>query len=135
MAAALTFSPRAIQQPDTHTMSDAQPASSDAIKKRVDVQAAIAAAQNQTSISAPLGDWTLKVDLKLEPNAAVATPADGTETPVHPVQNRLLVPSLWLPWKSVRSRFRSGFPLRAVPLPRLPTVPRRPVRLVKVSPH
>ena len=65
-------------------MSDTQPASSDATKKRVDVQAALAAAQNQTSITAPLGDWTLRVDLKLEPNAAVATPADGTETPRPP---------------------------------------------------
>ena len=65
-------------------MSDTQPASSDAIKKRVDVQAALAAAQSQASISAPLGDWTLRVDLKLEPNAAMATPADGTETPRPP---------------------------------------------------
>ena len=65
-------------------MSDTQPASSDAIKKRVDVQAALAAAQSQTSISAPLGDWTLRVDLKLEPTAAMATPADGTETPRPP---------------------------------------------------
>lgn len=64
-------------------MSDPQPVPS-APQKRVDVQAALAAAQNQTSVAAPAGDWTLLIDLKLVPNTVAATPKGDDETPRPP---------------------------------------------------